>query len=663
MAGEVSDPRAQLHDPHWRDVDALLSTTATAAKTEATASAFYGVLIECARHATGGAAAGAWSFGEDGGATLICGSEPFASGDRRGIALLDERFIRSLARQRTPGMMEARERNNPPDQALLYGPVLDDVGHPLAIVLVTLDEPSASQASGAAVDLMAAFCELAADFHRRDALKSLQLQRRSQQGLEDFAVLVHRAPDVEAAAYAIANEGRRLIGCDRVSVITMQRHQPHARAVSGVDVLERRGTTLRTLESLAQGVARTGESVHLHNDEKAGEGVLDEVAEAYRDASLARRLDAWPLHWPPREGERAPRVMAVLVLEWFQAGTETIAADKATIATVRRLAETSLASALTMESIPWATSWRRLSDWLALRTEGRGARVIAGLLVVAAVVFLGLLIPAELTVPARGRLQPVERRAIFAPSDGVITDVLVDHGDRVAAGQSLLNMENATLAVDAARLTGELATAEQQLRSVRAERWSATQNRAQPGQDASELAAQEESLLALVASLTAQRQIAVEQERDLQVTSPIAGSVITWRAAELLRARPVARGQELLTVADENGPWMLELDVPDRQVRQILTEQAANETPLEVAFRLSTDPATTHEGRLRKVMGATQAMDGAQLAVPVEVDFEAGQVSNLRPGVEVTARVHCGRRPIAYVWLHEIWEWLSARIW
>ena len=61
-------------------------------------------------------------------------------------------------------------------------------------------------------------CELASDF-----LKSRQLRHFSDRQvlwsrLEDFTRAVHASLEPLETAYTIANEGRRLIECDRVSV-------------------------------------------------------------------------------------------------------------------------------------------------------------------------------------------------------------------------------------------------------------------------------------------------------------------------------------------------------------------------------------------------------------------------------------------------------------
>ena len=53
--------------------------------------------------------------------------------------------------------------------------------------------------------------------------------------LETFTRTAHEKLDVRETAYTIANEGRRLIGCDRVSVAIKHGGKCRIEAVSGQD--------------------------------------------------------------------------------------------------------------------------------------------------------------------------------------------------------------------------------------------------------------------------------------------------------------------------------------------------------------------------------------------------------------------------------------------
>src|SRR3989304_3257062 len=69
--------------------------------------------------------------------------------------------------------------------------------------------------------------------------------------LEEFTRSVHASLHPRETAYTIANEGRRLIECDRVSVAIRKGRKCLVEAVSGQDLVDKRSTTVRLLGRLA----------------------------------------------------------------------------------------------------------------------------------------------------------------------------------------------------------------------------------------------------------------------------------------------------------------------------------------------------------------------------------------------------------------------------
>ena len=61
-------------------------------------------------------------------------------------------------------------------------------------------------------------CDLAADFMKSRQLRHFSDRQVMWSRLEDFTRTIHGSLDPRLTAYTIANEGRRLIECDRVSV-------------------------------------------------------------------------------------------------------------------------------------------------------------------------------------------------------------------------------------------------------------------------------------------------------------------------------------------------------------------------------------------------------------------------------------------------------------
>jgi hypothetical protein len=154
------------------------------------------------------------------------------------------------------------------------------------------------------------------------------------------------------------------------------------------------------------------------------------------------------------------------------------------------------------------------------------------------------------------------------------------------------------------------------------------------------------------------------QRERLELKSPLDGHVLTWEVGALLGARPVEHGQVLLTVADLSATWQLEIDVPDDLIGFVLRARRESEAELPVRFRLAGDRGRPREGRLVRLAGLADVRGGAEparptvrvIVVPEKREFTDDERSELRPGISVDAQIHCGRRSVGYVWLHDAWH-------
>ncbi len=179
-----------------------------------------------------------------------------------------------------------------------------------------------------------------------------------------------------------------------------------------------------------------------------------------------------------------------------------------------------------------------------------------------------------------------------------------------------------------------------------------------------QLTAEQEEVKSLLDSLHKQQAILMAERKDLELRSPIAGTVLTWNAKDLLAARPVSRGQALLTVDDLSGPWVAELQVADNRIGHVLDAQEREKAELPATFILATEPGMNHDGRLARVALTTETDKTTGSTVQVTVDFDRSTIpaEQLRPGATVVAKIHCGRRSLGYVWLHELWETIQSKV-
>jgi multidrug efflux pump subunit AcrA (membrane-fusion protein) len=299
--------------------------------------------------------------------------------------------------------------------------------------------------------------------------------------------------------------------------------------------------------------------------------------------------------------------------------------------------------------------------WLA---EARQLpKTVLALLAVASAVAALVLIPADFDLEARGELLPKLRREVFATDSGVIGQLSVDHAQQVNAGEPLLVIRKPELDLEFRRVAGEMQTAEKKLSSIQAERLENASTSAEARRRVRQLAADEEELKEELRGLREQYAILEQHREDLVVRSPIDGEAITWNIKELLEARPVERGQALLTVADLSGPWELELHLGDHRAGHLLAAREALKPELGVTFALLSDPGVEYRGTVSDVAAATELDEDGRPIVRVTVDFDRERVPALRTGATATAHIHCGRRAVGYVWLHDLFEFVQSHWW
>jgi len=62
-------------------------------------------------------------------------------------------------------------------------------------------------------------CDIASDFLTNEKIRSFASQQTMWSKFEQYIKSVHNGLDIKQTAYVVANEGRRVIDCDRVSVV------------------------------------------------------------------------------------------------------------------------------------------------------------------------------------------------------------------------------------------------------------------------------------------------------------------------------------------------------------------------------------------------------------------------------------------------------------
>ncbi|MBS0208269.1 MAG: HlyD family efflux transporter periplasmic adaptor subunit [Planctomycetes bacterium] len=501
--------------------------------------------------------------------------------------------------------------------------------------------------------------EIAATYLRQRQQSDSHQRQAMWQRLEQFVDAVHASLDPQQTAYAIANEGRQLIDCDRVTVVVNRHGHCQVEAISGQDVFDHRALAIRRLGALAEGVIAGRESIWYRGVEVELPPQIENLMQDYLDASHARQVAIVPIV----RGEESCHanwvtpVGAIVVEQLGDAAIEPGQDER--VATVAKHAGAALGNALEHGQLFLMPLWRAIGNSRAIGWLRSLPRATAIATMVAGIVAALVVIPFPLRVQSPGALQPVVRRDVFAPLDGTVDEIRIRHGQQVAAGELLVTLRNTDLDVAFADLLGEREATTAQLQAIESERYLVEKSRSASVEERNRLEGRRSELKQRLISLDKQLELSTRKRETLQVKAPVAGTVTSWNVEQLLRQRPVRQGQALLGVADVKGDWELELRVPEHRMGNLVDAEARQ---LPVTFRLATSPGVDHYGTITEVQRSAEVRgdDGNTVLVRVKIDRQA--LGDLRPGSDVTARIDCGWRPLGYVLFQDLIAFVQSHV-
>jgi multidrug efflux pump subunit AcrA (membrane-fusion protein) len=558
---------------------------------------------------------------------------------------------------------------NPTDYLLVLAPVHNDQGAQGVVEIF--------QRTGARVTTQRGYlrfllqvCEFAGDFLKARRLQHLSEKQTLWEQLESFTRTAHEKLDVQQTAYTIVNEGRRLIGCDRVSVAIRRGGRCPIEAVSGQDTFDKRSNVTVLLSKLAAAVAKTGEDVWYSGDTSDLAPQVEEALDAYVDESHTKSIAILPLTEPRdeeakfvSEQEREPPVIIGALIVEQMVDSRTPDGFLQRVGVVRTHSSTALTNALEYEGLFLMPLWRAL---------GHGTRYFRGRALPKTLAILGSIIAAlaflcfyqaQFKLEGDGRLKPTLRQSVWAEISGYVTDVNVKHDDPVTKGQLLVVQRSLELERQLAQTQGDLESTRQDLYSKERLRSS---NVELTEMELATALSDINQLTQKVKALENTLAILQEQQKMLEVRSPIDGRVVTWNITDLLLGRPVNLGEELIEIADPNSDWELEILMPEYRMGHIAKAAHASPDKLPVTFYLAANPKQQLQGHVEEIHRSAEVRgeDGNTVLVRVSFDQQALRdvIADPRIGMTATGKVHCGKRAIGYVWFHDLVDFVRAKI-
>ena len=666
-------PDPSLVEQTRREIQQIASEISDLARQDLLPAEFYARYLPAVVSALGALGGAVWKVGEAGELTLEF-QVNFASArlddDQRRLrhTLLLRNVVsdgKVIAVPPHSGSSEEGEAGNPTDHLLLLAPLT--VGSRVVSVVEIFQRSDTGPATQRGYcRFLSQMADTAAGYLKSRSLQKYSDRQQLWQQLEQYISLVHESLDPRTTAYTIANEGRRLIGCDRVSVLLRKGSRYRMEAISGVDNADTRAVHVRFAEKLVTAASATGEPLWYRGDARDVPPQIEDALQSLIDETHAHTVGIVPLRPISRqsgdvteEGESLATPLGALLIEQFQ-DDDLGRGFAERVQAVADHGSAALASALAHHSIFLLWLWKWLGNLrlvIAARNLPKTALALGGTLAVVATLTL---VPANFELEGRGKLEPTTRRDVFAGIEGKVIEVPLAHGEDVEVGTVLAKLRSTSdLDVAVADLVGKKLAARERVAALERELLG---NQASNPEVQDRLSGELFQLNKTVESIEKQLELYEQKQQQLTITSPIRGQLVTWQVREKLLHRPVRQGQALMTVVDPSGQWELEVEMPQRRIGHIKQAAENSDEPLPVVFMLATHPGQEFTGHVKEIGQVVDTSTSQETTVVVRVAIDKVDLPELRPGTTVTARVVCGRCPLGYVWLHDVIEFVQSQV-
>ncbi len=575
---------------------------------------------------------------------------------------------------------------NPTDFVILLAPIMVDKQIE-GIVEIWQDPHRGPDAQRGFLQFLIRMSGLASGYTRNYQLRQMVGQQQVWTQLEAFARQVHNSLNPTEVAYLVANEGRRLVECDRVSVGIRHGRRVFIEAISGADVVEKRSNLVQLLRTLMDAVLAWDEKlVYTGTRDDSLPPAVIKALDGYLAESNSKLLVCLPLR-DEREQENKKPARSAILMEAFEPQTapEQLVAR---LEVVGRHSTAALYNAAEHKRIPMRFLWVPLARVQeGLGGKARAIMSIVGVLVVALVLAM-IFVPYPLRMEANGKLLPRFRGGVFTPADAVVREFPqgLMPGSYVRQGQEVATMFSPDLAKDMTELLGSINGAENKRVPLKRE--------LQTTRDPSQKINLEIQLAEADAAYRKEAQLLRDKRElfnaDLQnlgvfrLRSPLDGIILTPNFREELVGANIKPAQPILTVGKVSPgvrraeEWEIELKIPQKNIGQVLKafNAVGQGDELDVDLLLATEPTSTYRGKLKRNRVSPQAApdrneNNEQEPVVLawvrisgeDIPRESRLPTNLLiTGTDVHTRIRCGKRAMGYALFHGVWEFLYEHV-
>lgn len=486
------------------------------------------------------------------------------------------------------------------------------------------------------------------------------IEFQDNDGVHEFEQLnreLHSSLDMREMANNVVCATRAYVNCDRFAIVVYSGKKTKVLAVSGQSHIAHNSAVATSLKQLTRAACECRESLSIGMGRESRFSILLADHLKVTDAQACVVVPLFQADWKRAD---KPKAIGAVIAEHFQMAKNC----PETLERVERISQNiamSLENSLRYSNIfgrRVLSSIGRLLGWF----EGQRLRIAAAVLLFCVIaVSVGIALTTDLRIVARGVCIPIERRSIFAPHDAQVVDVLVDAGQLVRRGDALVQLESLELESELLAAESDLSTIQERIHTISValnsdtgiQKLSASQIELHGELKKAELE------LATATSRIGLLDAAVE---DLKVRSPIDGEIVTFQVEELLRERPVSKGQKLLQIANPSGVWIVDVAIDEFDAGYVLDAFHKNSNRLDVVCQFYGSVNKRVPGRLTILGQRLEASEsGAFLGGTIE--FDDTSLIDHHIGMSTDCVIYCGQRKVAFVLFRDVVEYCYRHFW
>ena len=507
--------------------------------------------------------------------------------------------------------------------------------------------------------------EMQADAEQYFRTSSAPAEQTEQDDLargEEFLVRLNRASQLDEVASVIVNDGSRVLACERLTLLLGPRNRLKVHSMSSVGRVNWHSDVVRLLQDFSSVALQSEEPYWSTAQPDTVAPDISGAVDAFLERTGARTVGVLPLFELDRsDGANPPEMIGALVVEGYTGTLLPEARQRAEVLT-QQIAP-ALERALEWESVPARPLVRLWMNVFGRRGQATRRKMAFWSLMVAAIAALFIWVPADFRVPAEGTLQPTVRRHLYAPLSGNIIATHLPPDGRVTQDQELLQIRRGVLVENYEALTGQYAQVMSRMEAIAALKLNPGGGVREARQEIYQLELEEAELAVRKTGLEKQLQVVEASLAESKIVSPFEGEVLTWNADQLLQDRHVEAGDLLLTVAKLDGPWTLEMQIPEREYAHVRAALAARgELPVVVSLPNRPDAPVIATLTPDNLSTAAEPDRAGTIIVSATVEIPRREHAGFRPGLSAAVRIDCGTRSLGFVWFHGIWEWFQRNV-